>query len=59
VLGLVGANGIGARVKFLVIFLGKSTALQMLSGKLIPNLGNFEKPPEWKEILKYFGGSEL
>lgn len=24
-----------------------------------PNLGNFEKPPEWKEILKFFRGSEL
>ena len=48
VLGLVGANGTG-----------KSTALRILSGNLKPNLGNFEKPPEWKEILKYFRGSEL
>jgi len=24
-----------------------------------PNLGNFETPPDWKEILKYFRGSEL
>lgn len=48
VLGLVGTNGIG-----------KSTALKILSGNLKPNLGNFENPPEWKEILKYFRGSEL
>lgn len=48
VLGLVGANGTG-----------KSTALRILSGNLKPNLGNFESPPEWKEILKHFRGSEL
>lgn len=48
VLGLVGTNGIG-----------KSTALKILSGKLKPNLGRYEDPPEWAEILKHFRGSEL
>ena len=48
VLGLVGTNGIG-----------KSTALKVLAGKLKPNLGNFESPPDWTEILAYFRGSEL
>ncbi|KAJ9602081.1 Fe-S cluster-binding ribosome biosynthesis protein [Cladophialophora chaetospira] len=48
VLGLVGTNGIG-----------KSTALKILSGKLKPNLGRYESPPDWEEILKYFRGSEL
>ncbi|XP_953484.1 RNAse L inhibitor protein, putative [Theileria annulata] len=48
VLGLVGTNGIG-----------KSTALKVLSGKLKPNLGKFDSPPEWSEILQYFRGSEL
>eukprot|EP01111_Echinosteliopsis_oligospora_P002436 TRINITY_DN1361_c0_g1_i1.p1 TRINITY_DN1361_c0_g1~~TRINITY_DN1361_c0_g1_i1.p1 ORF type:complete len:602 (-),score=138.77 TRINITY_DN1361_c0_g1_i1:76-1881(-) len=48
VLGLVGTNGIG-----------KSTALKVLAGKLKPNLGNFETPPEWRDILAYFRGSEL
>ena len=48
VLGLVGQNGIG-----------KSTALRILSGAMRPNLGRFENPPEWKEVLKYFRGSEL
>eukprot|EP00834_Sanchytrium_tribonematis_P008403 NODE_973_length_2818_cov_1.048547.p1 type:complete len:496 gc:universal NODE_973_length_2818_cov_1.048547:1113-2600(+) len=48
VLGLVGQNGIG-----------KSTALKILSGKLKPNLGQFDTPPEWTDILKYFRGSEL
>lgn len=48
VLGLVGTNGIG-----------KSTALKILSGKLKPNLGRYDNPPDWEEILKYFRGSEL
>jgi len=48
VLGLVGTNGIG-----------KSTALKILAGKLKPNLGKFDSPPDWQEILTYFRGSEL
>lgn len=24
-----------------------------------PNLGKFDNPPEWKDVLKYFRGSEL
>lgn len=48
VLGLVGTNGIG-----------KSTALKILAGKLKPNLGRYDDPPEWADILKHFRGSEL
>ncbi|PIO68475.1 ABC transporter, ATP-binding protein, partial [Teladorsagia circumcincta] len=48
VLGLVGTNGIG-----------KSTALKILAGKLKPNLGKFDAPPDWPSILQYFRGSEL
>ncbi|KAM1240586.1 hypothetical protein ACFX2I_046130 [Malus domestica] len=48
VLGLVGTNGIG-----------KSTALKNLSGSSNPNLGRFNNPPDWQEILTYFPGSEL
>lgn len=48
VLGLVGTNGIG-----------KSTALKILAGKLKPNLGRYDEPPDWQDILKYFRGSEL
>ncbi|XP_042477536.1 ABC transporter E family member 2 isoform X3 [Macadamia integrifolia] len=48
VLGLVGTNGIG-----------KSTALKVLAGKLKPNLGRFNNPPDWQEILTNFRGSEL
>uniref|UniRef100_H3B017 ATP-binding cassette sub-family E member 1 n=1 Tax=Latimeria chalumnae TaxID=7897 RepID=H3B017_LATCH len=48
VLGLVGTNGIG-----------KSTALKILAGKQKPNLGKYDDPPDWQEILTYFRGSEL
>ena len=48
VLGLVGSNGIG-----------KSTALKILSGKLKPNLGRYDNPPDWEDVIKYFRGSEL
>ena len=48
VLGLVGTNGIG-----------KSTALKILAGKMKPNLGKFDSPPDWSEILVYFRGGEL
>ena len=34
-------------------------ACQVLASKLKPNLGNFENPPDWQEILSYFRGSEL
>lgn len=48
VLGLVGTNGIG-----------KSTALKILAGKLKPNLGKYNDPPEWRAVLDHFRGSEL
>lgn len=48
VLGLVGTNGIG-----------KSTALKILAGKQKPNLGKFDNPPDWAQILVHFRGSEL
>lgn len=48
VLGLVGTNGIG-----------KSTALKILAGKQKPNLGRYNNPPDWTEILNFFRGSEL
>merc|ERR1712002_1423502 len=48
VLGLGGTNGIG-----------KSTALKILAGKQKPNLGRFNDPPDWTEILAHFRGSEL
>ncbi len=48
VMGLLGRNG-----------MGKSTVVNILSGNLKPNLGNYENPPEWDEILTRYGGTEL
>jgi ATP-binding cassette subfamily E protein 1 len=48
VLGLLGQNGIG-----------KTTTLKVLSGEIKPNLGKYEKPPEWNEIIQYYRGSTL
>ncbi|MEM2785502.1 MAG: ribosome biogenesis/translation initiation ATPase RLI [Candidatus Nitrosotenuis sp.] len=48
VVGLLGRNG-----------MGKSTVVSILSGNLKPNLGNFESPPDWDQILKFFAGTEL
>lgn len=48
VVGLLGANGIG-----------KTTALNILAGKIHPNLGNYVELPTNDEILKHFRGTEL
>ncbi len=48
VLGLLGQNGIG-----------KTTTLKVLSGEYKPNLGRFEEPPEWREIIQFYRGSAL
>lgn len=48
VLGLLGQNGIG-----------KTTTLKVLSGELKPNLGRYDNPPEWEEIIQYYRGSTL
>jgi ATP-binding cassette subfamily E protein 1 len=48
VLGLLGQNGIG-----------KSTTLKVLSGEIKPNLGNFQKPPDWDTIIQFYRGSSL
>ncbi len=48
VVGLLGRNG-----------MGKSTVVNILSGNLKPNLGRYEDPPEWDEILKHYSGTEL
>ena len=39
--------------------MGKSTVINILSGNLKPNLGKYEEPPEWSEILKFYSGTEL
>lgn len=48
VVGLIGENGIG-----------KSVSLKILSGDIKPNLGDWETPPDWKEIKKTYRGTGL
>ena len=48
VVGLLGRNG-----------MGKSTVVNILSGNLKPNLGNYSEPPEWDDILNFYKGTEL
>ncbi|MHA1214044.1 MAG: ribosome biogenesis/translation initiation ATPase RLI [Candidatus Hodarchaeales archaeon] len=46
--GMVGQNGIG-----------KSTALKILSGDIIPNFGDFEQEASWERVRDYYKGTEL
>ena len=48
VLGLIGQNGIG-----------KTTTLKVFSGEIKPNLGKYDDPPDWPEIIQYYRGSSL
>jgi ATP-binding cassette subfamily E protein 1 len=48
VTGLVGKNGVG-----------KTTAVNILSGSIVPNLGRVEAPPTWDDILDAYQGTEL
>jgi ATP-binding cassette, sub-family E, member 1 len=48
VIGLLGRNGIG-----------KSTLLNILSGNIKPNLGNYDSDVKWDEIIRTFQGTEL
>ncbi|WP_455363229.1 ribosome biogenesis/translation initiation ATPase RLI [[Eubacterium] cellulosolvens] len=48
VTGLVGRNGTG-----------KTTALKILSGEIVPNLGELEGPPDWHNIVRNYRGSIL
>lgn len=46
--GILGPNGIG-----------KTTAIKILSGIEVPNLGRYDDPPSKEEVLKYFAGTDL
>ncbi len=48
VVGILGENGIG-----------KTTAINILAGKLKPNLGRWDNEPSWDEIIDYWRGSQL
>lgn len=48
VTGLLGPNGIG-----------KTTAINILSGELVPNIGDYRSEPSWEPIIKKFSGTEL
>ena len=46
--GLLGPNGTG-----------KSTALRLLAGVEVPNLGDFAAPGEWSKVLEHYRGTAL
>ncbi len=46
--GLLGPNGIG-----------KSTALRLLAGGEVPNLGDWEHPASWDRVLEHYRGTAL
>lgn len=48
VIGLLGPNAIG-----------KTTVINILSGNLIPNLGNYDSKPDWEPVLSHYAGTEL
>ncbi len=48
VIGLLGPNAIG-----------KTTVINILSGNLIPNLGNYETKAEWEPVLEHYAGTEI
>ncbi|MFW6141340.1 MAG: ribosome biogenesis/translation initiation ATPase RLI [Candidatus Saliniplasma sp.] len=48
VIGLLGGNGIG-----------KTTAIRILSGEIIPNMGRYEEEASWDAVLDRYSGTGL
>lgn len=46
--GILGPNGIG-----------KTTAIKILSGAMIPNLGRLDEETSWDEVIDYYASTEL
>jgi ATP-binding cassette subfamily E protein 1 len=46
--GILGPNGIG-----------KTTSFRILSGQLIPNLGDIKSKTSWDDVIEYYSGAEL
>ncbi|HEV2317895.1 MAG TPA: ribosome biogenesis/translation initiation ATPase RLI [Thermoplasmata archaeon] len=48
VTGILGPNGTG-----------KSTALRVLAGTEVPNLGQYDEPGTWAKVLEHYRGTQL
>jgi len=48
IIGILGQNGTG-----------KTTAINILAGQLIPNLGELSNKAEWSRVIEHFEGTEL
>jgi len=46
--GIIGINGSG-----------KTTAINILSGNIVPNLGDYENPEDIDKVIKYFKGKNI
>ena len=48
VIGILGANGTG-----------KTTAISLLAGEIIPNLGVWEEDGNWDNVIDYYSGTDI
>ena len=48
VIGILGANGTG-----------KTTAISLLAGEIIPNLGEWEEDGNWDNVIDYYAGTDI
>ena len=48
VIGILGANGTG-----------KTTAISLLAGEIIPNLGDWEVEGSWDDVKDFYSGTEI
>lgn len=48
VIGLLGPNGIG-----------KTTAMSILSGQIVPNLGDYDSQGDWDKVVEKYAGTEI